>query len=608
MKPNTETVRRLVLERVRNGQLDPATAAQLLARTTGSPAAELPGELLSFAPVWEAAARPAGPVAVTARDVLLVVAADDTGRAWAPSGVRVARVGHDLAGDTASWTTYLADLRARGTHPRALVFDLPSGTTSPRSAMELVLPAVRALIGDRGAGPLGVAFLVTGRTHAELAPALGAFAQVAATEDRRLKAVSVQVDEVPAWAEGPLQVALAELSAARPGLGEVRHGTGGREVRVLRARERTPATPSAPVFREGGRYLITGGGKGIGLRTAALLARHHRARLLLTGRSKADAGQLAEFREMERGGARVVYVRGDITRYEDAVEAVAVAGREFGGLDGVLHSAGLNEDAYLVNKETESARRVLSVKLDGAAHLDRATSDAPLDFFALFSSTSAYSGAAGQADYAAANRALGALAEARARRVAAGSRSGASAAVAWPLWAEGGMEISAENRAVLKEMQGMVPMPTETGLRALSDAIASGVPETVVVHGDARRIESWVSRLSAEEPAPAEEPADARASAGGRDLVAATETYLLDLVTETAKLPEGRLRSDQEFSTFGVDSILIKKLTAQLQDRLGELPVTLFFEYRTVGELARYLADEHAGALCEVLGLGGPPD
>ncbi|MEI5033021.1 beta-ketoacyl synthase N-terminal-like domain-containing protein [Streptomyces sp. S1A(2023)] len=149
----------------------------------------------------------------------------------------------------------------------------------------------------------------------------------------------------------------------------------------------------------------------------------------------------------------------------------------------------------------------------------------------------------------------------------------------------------------------MVPMPTEAGLRALSEAIASGDGETVIVHGDAGRIRSWVSQLSAEASATVPEPVGANASVAGGDLVAATETYLLDLVTATAKLPEGKLRGDQEFSTFGVDSILIKKLTAQLQDRLGELPVTLFFEYRTVGELARHLADEHAEALREVLGL-----
>lgn len=65
----------------------------------------------------------------------------------------MARVGRDLTGDAASWTAYLADLRARGIRPRGLVFDLPADTTGPKDAVELALPAVRALIADRAAGP-----------------------------------------------------------------------------------------------------------------------------------------------------------------------------------------------------------------------------------------------------------------------------------------------------------------------------------------------------------------------------------------------------------------------------------------------------------------------
>ncbi|MEE1940371.1 SDR family NAD(P)-dependent oxidoreductase [Streptomyces sp. TRM 70361] len=603
MTPNTETVRRLVLERVRAGQLDPAVAARLLARAGASTPEATDGELVGYSPCWEpATAHPAARPAVAARDVLLVVDGDRPGL---PAGVRVVRVGQDLDDDTASWTAYLNTLRGRGSAPRGLVFDLPSETVRPGRALELVLPALRALIAAPETGATSIAFLVTGRARPELAPALGALAQVANAEDRRLRAVAVEVHELPAWAGSPFHVALAELSAARPGLAEVRHGAEGRQVRVLR-----PSGPAVrrteSVFRDGGRYLVTGGAKGIGLRLAALLARDHRARLVLTGRSRPDEAQLAEFRRLEQAGARVVYVRGDITRYEDAREAVDTARREFGGLDGVLHSAGLNEDAYLVNKDPGSARRVLSVKLDGAAHLDRATSDLPLDFFVLFSSTSAYFGAPGQADYAAANRAMGALAATRARRAASGSPHGASVAVAWPLWAEGGMEISEANRSVLREMQGMLAMPTDVGLRALSDAIAAADPEPLVVYGQPQRIDAWITRVNAEEAAVDAGPAAGQgptSAASAEDLLHAAESYLLDLVTEAARLPAGRLRADQEFSTFGIDSILIKKLTAVLEDRFGELPVTLLFEYRTVAELARFLADRRADALRSVLGL-----
>lgn len=604
MTQNTETARRLLLERVREGRLDPTVAAQLLARAGRS--GETASETVGYVPVWEPAPyRQLTADPLRAQDVLLVLDGDTSHRAGSPMESELARVGQDLTGDRASWISYLDELRARGSGPRGLVFDLSSA--HPRRAVELVLPALQALVAGREAAAMPVAFLIAGDAHAQLAAVLGGFAQVASGEDRRLRAVAVWVDQSErAGRDGePFRLALAELSAARPGLAQVRHSAAGREVRTLRAA--SVARAGRQAFRDGGRYLITGGGGGVGLRLAAVLARDHRARLVLTGRSEPSVAQLAEFRGLQDDGAKVIYVRGDVTRYEDVLEAVGVAQREFGGLDGVLHSAGLNEDAYLANKDVESALRVLSVKLDGATHLDRATSDLPLDFFVLFSSTSAYFGAAGQADYAAGNRALGAFTAERAHRVTDGSRRGTSVAVAWPLWADGGMDVSAENRLVLEQAQGMVPMPTSAGLEALADAISVGDAERLVVYGHQERVDAWITKVCAEEPTTSADSAPASES-DDEGLVAAAEGYLLDLVTDAAKLPAGRLRPDQEFSTLGVDSILIKKLTASLEDRLGELPVTLFFEYRTVGELSRYLAARHTGALREVVGLGEPVD
>ncbi|MCW5249582.1 SDR family NAD(P)-dependent oxidoreductase [Streptomyces sp. SHP 1-2] len=635
MTPSTDTLRRLVLERVRDGRLDPGVAARLLARAGAAAPAEEPPGTVRFVPVWEpAAARPAGHPAVAAGDVLFLTDA----AAPVPAGARALRT-DGATMEAGDWTARLAAHAARHGRPRGLVLDLR--TVEARHAVERALPLVRALIPDRSAGPLPLVFL-TGPDHPDTAAALGALAQVAHAEDRRLRAVAVTVDTGPGGAVDAFEVAVAELAALRPGLGQVRHGAGGREVRVLRpAPDR--AGPSA-VFRDGGRYLVTGGTRGIGLRLAALLARDHRARLVLTGRSAPDPEQTAGYRRLEESGARIVPVRGDVTDPRAARAAVDTAVREFGGLDGVLHCAGLNEDAYLVNKDLASARRVLSVKLDGAAHLDRATAGLPLDLFALFSSTSAYFGAAGQSDYAAANRALGELAAARARRVARGSRHGASVAVAWPLWAEGGMTVSDRDRRVLEETQGMLPMPTGTGLRELSAALAAGEPEILLVHGRADRARAWVARVSREESAGAAEagpsaagdgegsrPGTGREAAraavgtgevggpggdgegggsGGGDRTGAAEAYLLDLVTRTAKLPPGRLRADQEFSTFGVDSILIKKLTATLEDRFGDLPVTLLFEYRTVAELARYLVARHPEGFAPPTApdAPGPPD
>ncbi|MDG4862964.1 hypothetical protein P8605_32975, partial [Streptomyces sp. T-3] len=69
--------------------------------------------------------------------------ARNLGRAGA-CGMRTVRVGRDVTGSALSWTSYLSELRAEGSLPRGIVFDLPAGTTRPERAAELVLPLLRA--------------------------------------------------------------------------------------------------------------------------------------------------------------------------------------------------------------------------------------------------------------------------------------------------------------------------------------------------------------------------------------------------------------------------------------------------------------------------------
>lgn len=72
---------------------------------------------------------------------------------------------------------------------------------------------------------------------------------------------------------------------------------------------------------------------------------------------------------------------------EDATHAlIGEILRDYGKLDGILHSAGVIKDNYLVNKTTEEMQEVLAPKVRGLVNLDEATKELPLDFFILFSS------------------------------------------------------------------------------------------------------------------------------------------------------------------------------------------------------------------------------
>ncbi|MFI7448360.1 SDR family NAD(P)-dependent oxidoreductase [Nonomuraea sp. NPDC049714] len=182
------------------------------------------------------------------------------------------------------------------------------------------------------------------------------------------------------------------------------------------------AAPPAASVRQGGVYLVTGGLGGIGLAMAERLAEDYRARLVLLGRtpvpprdqwdqilnSETAVGEvrrrLEGLRRLEAAGIEVLTVAGDVSRAEDVRRAVDAAIERFGELNGVLHCAGVPAVGLMQFKTVADMDRVLAPKVGGTLALAEVLREVPVDFLALFSSTtSATGGGAGQVDYCAAN-------------------------------------------------------------------------------------------------------------------------------------------------------------------------------------------------------------
>jgi len=208
-------------------------------------------------------------------------------------------------------------------------------------------------------------------------------------------------------------------------------------------------------FRNGGTYLITGGLGGIGLAVARDLACRHRARLVLVSRTKlpdraqwdgfldtvpeADptAARIRALREIEALGGAVRVEAADICDIDGVRRVVERARADFGAIHGVIHAAGVIDDAPLLGKTAQQVERVLAPKLHGLRVLDSLFPDGTLDLMVLCSSTSTITRPEGQIDYVAANEYLNAFARARA--------GGATRvlAVDWGVWADVGMAVRA---------------------------------------------------------------------------------------------------------------------------------------------------------------------
>ena len=348
-------------------------------------------------------------------------------------------------------------------------------------------------------------------------------------------------------------------------------------------------------FKEQGVYLITGGLGGLGLLLAKeILNRTSRAKVILTGRTAAMDTKLAALESLRQTG-RVDYRQVDVAEADAVDQLVSSIVNECGQLNGIIHSAGLLHDAFMLKKFAAQFSDVLQPKVAGTANLDVASAAIELDFFVLFSSIASWAGNIGQSDYAAANGFMDQFAGYRNALVAAGKRKGKTLAIAWPHWVDGGMRIDTMSKAQLEQRTGLRSLETEQGMDALHRCLTLSNDAVMVMRGSTA---DMCRALDAERAiGPSMSPTKQEAPTRTTDLVGATREILRKELSPVLKVPVHKIETGVELANYGIDSIVAMNLTNRLELTFGALPKTLFFEYRTIDELADYFVRAHADKL-----------
>ncbi|HEY3470209.1 MAG TPA: beta-ketoacyl reductase, partial [Amycolatopsis sp.] len=371
---------------------------------------------------------------------------------------------------------------------------------------------------------------------------------------------------------------------------------------------RTPEAVAEPrTFDPDGTVLVTGGTGVLGSLVARHLVASGARHLLLTSRSGASAPGAEELRaELTASGASVTVAACDAADRE-ALSALLDGIPGDHPLTAVIHTAGVLDDAVVTNLTHEQLDRVLRPKTEAAWNLHELTKDADLAEFVLFSSAGGVFGAPGQANYAAANAFLDALAQ---FRVAQGLPA---CSLAWGLWSDTSAltgELSDADRARLG-----AGLSAAEGLALFDTARAHGAALLVPAKLDL----AGVRARSAEVPAllrglirsTTALRSAAAASAATADALrqrltpmtgAEREQALRDLVlTEVGRVlgfaAGTAVDAAAPFTELGFDSLTAVDLRNRLGAATGiRLPATLVFDYPTATALAEYLDGELAPA------------
>ncbi|MEW2396000.1 SDR family NAD(P)-dependent oxidoreductase, partial [Streptomyces sp. NPDC046862] len=369
----------------------------------------------------------------------------------------------------------------------------------------------------------------------------------------------------------------------------------------------------------GGTVLITGGTGALGAEAARHLVREHGARhLVLASRRGArapSAGELAG--ELRAMGATVTVAACDVSEREQLAGLLAGVPEEH-PLTAVVHTAGVLDDGVITSMTPEQLDRVLRPKVDAALNLHELTRDLDLAEFVLYSSYAGVTGAPGQANYAAANCFLDALAQ---ERTALGLPA---VSLAWGLWEQESGMTGHLGAADLERMarSGLVPLSTERGMELFDRGRALAEPLVVATPFDERALRDRGERLPtllralvrAPERSQREPVAAAVEQAGPEELRDQLDPLseedrtrmLTDLVRThlsavLGHADPGTVGEDRAFEQLGLDSLMGVELRNRLNMATGlRLPSTAVFDHPTAAELAvrlrsDLLSDERDG-------------
>ncbi|HET8840374.1 MAG TPA: SDR family NAD(P)-dependent oxidoreductase, partial [Ktedonobacteraceae bacterium] len=279
----------------------------------------------------------------------------------------------------------------------------------------------RVWLVTRGAQSVGAQ---TGPIAIEQAPLWGLGRVIGHQEFTSLWGGLIDLDHAPTTDQARM---LFEEIWQSNGEDQVAFRAGQRYVaRLAQSQHLTPPLP--PTFQPDGSYLVTGGLGTLGLLVARWMVSQGARRIILMGRTPvqprsvwyqlaADHPQkklVQELLRLENLGASIHLAAVDVANEEQLSAFLEEYKRDgWPAIKGVIHTAGVVQDELLLRMTTETFQRVLRPKLRGGWLLHTLLKDYPLDFFVLFSSTGSVIASLGQANYAAANAFLDALASYR---------------------------------------------------------------------------------------------------------------------------------------------------------------------------------------------------
>ena len=352
-----------------------------------------------------------------------------------------------------------------------------------------------------------------------------------------------------------------------------------------------------------GSYLITGGFGALGLEVANWLMNKYCRNIVLCGRSEPSPEASQVINKMKDNGVNIISFFGDIADKNYVNQTIDKVKNSLPPLKGIIHAAGITEDAVINRQNYDHFKNVMLPKIEGAWNLHMATKDLSLDFFVCFSSFVSIIGWPGQGNYAAANAFMDTLVYYR-------KQSGLPATtINWGPWANIGMAARlGKNLRDKFDAKGIVSLDSDTALSVMEKILNKGISQSIVVNLDWKKYKSDLPFF--ESIKVKTEKSDNKTEKSNNEkkkpfinqltsaLPGDAKKMLISYIRSKLavilgiKNPE-QIHLRERLFEAGMDSLMAIELKNQLESDLGySFRNSLLFDYPTPESLVEYLQDQ----------------
>lgn len=345
-----------------------------------------------------------------------------------------------------------------------------------------------------------------------------------------------------------------------------------------------------------GGYLITGGLGMLGRQAAKWLAENGAEQVVLVSRRAPNESTQTFLDSITEAGCEVIVHSADLSSQADVAKLVSRFGNDLNPLKGVIHAAGVLDDALIGEQTWERFEKVLAPKVIGASLLHDYTKSLELDFFVLYSSAASVLGSPGQSNYATANAFLDGLAWQRRAMGLPGT------SINWGPWTEG----MANDERIIKRLalQGIAPLTVSEAHAAMEMMLVADVVQATVMDVEWRRMQMGQGGES-QPMLSGLAPTKQRSQMGDSELVSQLKrmrgSEQRDLLFKMIQQSLQRIlstpdapASDRPLIEMGLDSLMAVEFGIELQQMLGDqfaVGPTMLFDHPTIDAITDHVLE-----------------